>query len=227
MKKTNIKAGKYLLWLFFVPLAATVILSLAFSLLNKNYYYLPYSLDFTIQLSYDLQYVFLLAEVFLSIGIIADAVFFGKVKNILISIITAVAASILLPTAAYFIKFFVLSSAEGEEMMREYFISDILCAGENIIRLAAAVLVIFAAKFFVEHKGNEIKFISASPIKLCIQQYSFLIYYALWLVLSIVTFLFSEEKRIGALLYELCLCVGGYFLSNLGVIIFRKSEENS
>lgn len=227
MNNTKINAKKYLFWLLLVPAGLAVLMTATFCILENNYYYLPYSLDFAIQLSYDLTYFFLLTSLFFGIGVIAEAIFFEKSGKVWLSVLVTVAANVVLPMILYFLKLFCLSALD-EYAMADYFLSDVLCAAENLMRLAIAILIIFAVKFFLRHKGRDAAFVTASPFRLHAQQTAFLIFYGLWLALSVLTFLLSEEKDIGSLLYEICLDAGGYFLGNLGVRIFsQKIGENS
>ena len=223
MKKT-VPIKKYLLFTFGVPFAVTVVLTVLFCLLEKNYYYLPFSLDFLIQLSYDALYFFLFAILFFNLGMAAHAIFLCKAKDAVISIVFSAISAAIFPVIAYLIRAIILFESSSDEEMLDYMYSDFLCAAENAIRLAVAVLLIFAVKFFCVHKNIPLTPKNRSPFGKNPTRITFLIYYSLWLTLSVITFLFSGEKNVLSLLYEAFLAVAGYFLSFCG---FDFCDKNS
>ena len=69
LEKRKLKLSRIILWELVVPLFGTVLFTVLFAVLQKNYYYLPRGLDFLIQLFYNAKYIFLYASLFFFAGI--------------------------------------------------------------------------------------------------------------------------------------------------------------
>ena len=215
--------GKFAVWTILIPLAVSILLSTVFCIFEKNYYYLPYEADFLINVSYNSLYYFLYAVLFFTLGILSVVSLTMTAKPIVITnIVSLVCTFAIFPFAAYLMRMVFLAATSSSEAMGEYLFSDFLCAAEDAARFIVAVVVIFAVKIFFT-----VKKIPAEPQKPYFAPRSapaiaLLIFYAAWILVALMSFIFSDDRSVVSLLVEIAISVAGYFISVGGVVFAVK-----
>lgn len=225
--KTKLPFLFYFITMFAVPLAGAALFCIIFCLIQKNYYYLPYSLDFVVQLSYDAMYLFLFASLFFSVGVTVYTALFCRTGDFIGASITGLLSSMIIPIIMYLIRLMFLGSESSASTMEEYFYSDSLCAIENGARFLLALIIIIAVKLFYAKKKTEPVFQKPYLLPNSAVQLSLVIFYASWFIAAIISFLVSETHEVGSLLYEAALAVAGYFLSVLGAVLSESTVKGA
>ena len=223
MENKKFLYGKFAIYTVAIPLGITLLLTVAFCLIEKNYYYLPYELDFLIDVTYNSLFYFLYIVLFFTLGILCVVSLKMKIGPIIITnCISAVCTFALFPFAAYFIRAIFLSATASEDVMSEYFFSDLLCGVENVARLGVGIVVVVAVNIFFT-----IKKIPTEPQKPYLApksapQIAFMIFYLAWMLMAVLIFVFSEEHVVSSVLIEIAISVAGYFISVLGMVFAEK-----
>ena len=226
---SNFALKKYLLWELILPLALCCGFTIVFSILELNYLYLPYSLDFTIDLSYKLVYYFYSASVYFICGIVGYAVLSGSKKDKLLGIIIGTLNIAAIPFILYIIKHIILSSTLNYSSMQTLFDSDIMALISDGIKYLIFLIPIIILSIYY-HKKNTVYTLNRpyfSPIGsfqlICI------IFFSAWFVASLFIFISQEssQRDVWGLVEELLRSVFGYFLAISGFILFcHKKKEN-
>lgn len=223
MREKNFLYWKYILLTVIMPAGATFLISTAFCLIEKNYYYLPYELDFLIDISYNALYYFLYFVLFFVIGIVSVTMLKTRVKPIIItSLVGAVSHFVVFPFAAYLARLIFLSSTVDVNAMGDYFFSDLLSGVENGVRFLIATLVALAVKVFFKMKKLSADFKKPYVLPISAPQIALAIFYLAWLLLALVSFIFDEAHDAVSLIIEAILAISGYFISILGVLFAEK-----
>jgi len=228
-EKSNFALRKYLLWELILPLALCSIFTVVFSVLELNYLYLPYSLDFTIQLSYKLVYYFYSASVYFICGIVGYAILSGKLKDKIWGITIGTLNIVAIPFVIYLIKHIILSSSLNYSSMRTFFDSDVMALFEDGIKyvlflIPIIILAIYYHKKSIKYTLNRPYFSPIGSFQLiCI------IFFSAWFVASLFIFISQEssQRDVWGLVEELLRSVFGYFLAISGFVLFcHKKKEN-
>ncbi|MCR5457580.1 MAG: hypothetical protein K6F14_05855 [Clostridiales bacterium] len=220
---------KYILWELILPLALCCMFTVIFSILELNYVYLPYSLDFTIQLSYKLVYYFYSASVFFICGIVGYAILSGTNKDKLWGVIIGTLNIAAIPFILYLIKHAILSSTLNYSSMQSLFDSDLMALLEDGIKYVIFLVPIIFLSIYYRKKNivytlNRPYFSPIGSFQLvCI------IFFSAWFVASLFIFISQEssQRDVWGLVEELLRSVFGYFLAISGFILFcHKKKEN-
>lgn len=225
MENRNIKFIKYFLWMFIIPFAAAGVTCAAFCLLNKNYYYLPYSLDVLIQYAYNAVYYILFIGLFITIGILSYAALFCDKKTIVGASIAGFASVAVLPLLMYLIKLIFIGGDMASDTAWDYFYSDLLCTMENGSKYIISVIVVFAIKIFyiVKKRTPELKknyLLPCGPLTVSL----FIIHFS-WLVVSVIGYITAENKIISSLIYEIGFAFAGYLIGILPALFFERARK--
>lgn len=214
---------RYILFTVIIPVAVTFLLSMAFCIVEKNYYYLPYELDFLVDLTYNSLYYFLYIVLFIIVGVSVYLTAEHNVKTIIITTIIGVISTVaVLPSVGYLVRVIFLSSTADVNAMWEYFFSDLLSGVENGVRYITSILVAIAVRVFFK-----LKKIPANPKKpyvlpISAPQIALAIFYLAWLLLAVISFIFDAGHKVTSLVIEAALAIGGYFIGVLGILFAEK-----
>ena len=228
-EKSEFALSKYLLWELILPFALCCVFTVAFAILELNYYYLPYSLDFIIGLSYRLVYYFYSASVYFICGIVGYAILSGKLKDKIWGITIGTLNIVAIPFIMYLIKHIILSGYTKYDDMYNLFSSDMTALISDgvkylIFLVPIIILSIYYHKKSIEYTLNRPYFSPIGSFQLvCI------IFFSAWFVASLFIFISQEssQRDVWGLVEELLRSVFGYFLSISGFILFcHKKKEN-
>lgn len=222
MEKKRMPFLFYFIWTFAIPFAGAAMFNIIFCLLQKNYYYVPYGLDFMIQLSYDAMYLFLFASLFFSTGTLVYSIAFCRAKDAVGTALTGILSMITIPLLMYLIRMIFLSGEASDATMESYFYSDSLCAIENASRYLVALIVAAAVRAFYFIKKETPEFKKPYFLPSGAAQLALLIFYISWLIIALISFIISETHEFGALVYEIVLAVAGYALSITALLACNK-----
>ena len=128
LEKRKLKLSRIILWELVVPLFGTVLFTVLFAVLQKNYYYLPRGLDFLIQLFYNAKYIFLYASLFFFAGISAWIVLFARGRDAAVLSVTGVLSVAIMPMISFAVALLLLRNDISDSLIENYLYSDALCA---------------------------------------------------------------------------------------------------
>ena len=230
MKPTKSDASflKYLIWELLIPLGACSLFMIVFSILELNYYYLPYSLNFTIQLSYNISYYLYSASIFLICGIASNALLTGKASDKTYALITGTFSIVVIPFVMYLIKHIFLATSMNLDSMAEYFNSDIYALIADGVKYVIFLIPVVSLAIYYFKKS--IPYVIEKPYFLPKSSFQIttLVFYSAWFFASILIFAFQNpsDRNISGLIVELIYSIAGYFLTILGYLLFfhRKKE---
>ena len=231
MDKKNCKKFylKFLLWVLLIPLVSVSIFTVAFSIFELNYYYLPYSLDFLIQWSYNISYYLYAASIFFTCGVVGYVILTGKYSDKIIGIVTGTLSIIIIPAVNYLIKYLFLSDSLRTEDMYELFISDVYALVEDgvkylIFLIAVSIIAIYYHVKKIKYKLEKPYFSPIGPFQLIV-----IIFYSAWFFGSLIIFMSqnSSDRNITNLIVELIYSIAGYFLTITGCMIFSKNKDKN
>ena len=148
MEKRKLKLSRIILWELVVPLFGTVLFTVLFAVLQKNYYYLPRGLDFLIQLFYNAKYIFLYASLFFFAGISAWIVLFARGRDAAVLSVTGVLSVAIMPMISFAVALLLLRNDISDSLIENYLYSDALCALENAARYVIVIFLTVATRIF-------------------------------------------------------------------------------
>lgn len=223
LEKRRLKLSRIILWELIVPLLGTVLFTVLFAVLQKNYYYLPRGLDFLIQLFYNAKYIFLYASLFFFVGISVWIVMLARCGDAVVLSVTGVLLAALMPMISFAITLLLLRNDISDSLIETYLYSDALCALENAARYIVAIVLAFATRIFYRaHKAVptfEKPYISLRGIG-----FPLITAYSAWLITTLCGIIFSDfsSSIAGTVIYESVLCVAGYFIGIIGAVYAEK-----
>lgn len=230
MKKKSL-AAKVLAFGLLIPLAATVVLTLTFCILQKNYYYLPRQLDWLIGFFYDARFIFMYVALFSLVGMTTYIIAFSNAKAAALMSFSGVVFVAMLPASALAVMFEMLKNNLDADVLEAYISSDLLCLLENVIRYLLFVAAAWVARAIIRARKSEPKFEKPYIVPKGAVGAPLFSVSVLWLlssVLGIILF-FPTDSPAGTLIYEGLICVLGYFISVLSAVLFfsKKSRHHT
>ena len=223
LEKRKLKLSRIILWELVVPLFGTVLFTVLFAVLQKNYYYLPRGLDFLIQLFYNAKYIFLYASLFFFAGISAWIVLFSRGRDAAVLSVTGVLSVAIMPMISFAVALLLLRNDISDSLIENYLYSDALCALENAARYVIVIFLTVATRIFY-HAHKTVPTFEKPYISLRGVGFSLITAYSAWLIMTLCGIFFSGSVSniAGTVAYESILCAEGYFIGIAGAIYAEK-----
>ncbi len=206
------------------PLLGTALLSVTFCILQKNYYYLPRSLDFLIRFFYDAKFIFLYIALFFFVGMVVRTIAFTPLRDAVAVSVSGLFFTVLTAMTSFVITLVFLRNDLSADVFGTYLYSDFLCAMENAARYFLCVVAAWAVRLFYSSRGTSPSFEKPYIVPKGAVGFPLAVSLAVWLAVTVCGVAFSSvtENAVGTLVYELVVCVCGYFIAVLGAIFISK-----
>ena len=219
----KLKLSRIILFGLIFPLAGEAILSLAFCLFQKNYYYLPRGLDFLIRFFYDAKYIFLYIALFFFAGMTTWMIAFATARDAVMISIMGVVFTAVLPAVSFLMTFLLLRSTDAA-LMETYLYTVALCALENVARYVICVVVAWIVKAVYGKRETASGFEKPYVVPRGVIGLPLIISLSAWLLMTVFGVIFSSvtENPLGTIIYESSVCIGGYFVAILGAFYSEK-----
>lgn len=219
----KLKLSRIIMFGLLFPLAGESILSLAFCLLQKNYYYLPRGLDFLIGIFYDLKYIFLYIALFFFAGMAVWLIAFARARDAVLVSIMGIVFTALLPAVSFLWTFLFLRVTDAA-IMEMYLYTDAVCAFENVARYIICVIVAWIVKVVYGKRETKSGFEKPYVVPKGVIGLPLIISLSAWLLMTVLgtIFLSFTENAVGTIIYECSVCVAGYFIAIFGAFYSEK-----
>ncbi len=231
MKQSKTVFPKALLFFYLIPYLAVLLFTALDCVMNFAYYEAFWVKEWMVPLPEMIGYYLLIGMIYLSFGIAAYYVFFGKTWERWTAPAVMVVLSFLLPVARYLVRHIGYGSRLTNVDMLDLYNEDVTVAVTMFLYAGLALFVILAERAYYawilrESPANERKpFSPKHPIGI-----TMMIFFGAVAVFSTLNFVLGEDysgAAIGSLLLEYVIDFAGFALSVFAAWMIGKWEKKA
>ena len=164
------------------------------------------------------------SECGIRVGMVVRTIAFAPLRDAVAVSVSGLFFTVLTAMTSFVITLVFLRNDLSADVFGTYLYSDFLCAMENAARYFLCVVAAWAVRLFYSSRGASPSFEKPYIVPKGAVGFPLAVSLAVWLAVTVCGVAFSSvtENAVGTLVYELVVCVCGYFIAVLGALFISK-----